>query len=141
MYTYKHHPMTVRDKDGVMIGLLIKSIVQFNKIHEQALSLCVTAKGHVILSTMKIESQIALDKCDLSRIRQLTAQLSAMDASVFFNKPVMATQPAPKPVTKKDYEFDDGSNHPTRDRIYQLRRRPRETERVINQQYRTPAMA
>lgn len=126
MFHYKHHPMTERDKDGVLISLVVRDMVEFRKIMDQRKLQCTSQKWQEILK--EIETDV-LDGFHTSvsvqfvkRVRQYTHELKAMDVCEFFAPPV------PEPVVAKDrrqLEQEFLLGHPEGERFYSFRRNGR----------------
>lgn len=118
MTIYKVHPMSARDKDGVLIGLLIRAKIAFNKIHEKRVAQCQNAKWEKILEEVRVDVTEALERCDLQKIRDFTAELENMDESLLFPPPSTDSHK----LAQEAIDRAKGT-HPEGMRFYHLRRR------------------
>lgn len=126
MYTYTHHPMTDRDKDGVMIGLLIRAMIKFNKIYDKRVAQCTSDKWQTILKEVRVDVvQAFLDRADLQTISQFTKELEELNVEEFFPKvtPIVAVAPVVK--LQPEAVVKDFNQPPTGARFYSFRRRSR----------------
>ncbi len=125
MYSYHHHPMTSRDKEGVLIGLSIRTMVDFRKIFDVRKAQCRNPKRHDELMDIGEEviggflNNLTMDL--IVRTQQYTRELHAMDVSELFTKPV------PEPVIQEKTQRREKENeymlgHPEHARFYSFRR-------------------
>jgi hypothetical protein len=85
MYTYRKREMTERDKEATLIGLTIRAMVEFQKIHAQRVAECPSPKWQQILQDVKKEvTEALLKRTDLLTIMAYTRELKNMDVSEFF---------------------------------------------------------
>lgn len=125
MYTYTQRSMTQHEQDGVIIGLLVRAMVKYQKIIEQRRLECDSPKWQAVLKEVHEEvTEALLRDSNLKLIMQYTAELEALDVSEFFPKPKL--QPVAAPVDKHLLERDHMLGHPTGERVYSFRRRVRQ---------------
>ena len=129
MYTYTQHAMSDRDKDGVMVGLLIRAMIKFNKIYDLRASQCTSEKWQSILKEVRVDViQAFLDKCDLNTITQFTKELEELNVNEFFPQVSQAvaavTKPQPELIAQEERDF---SKPPDGARFYSFRRRARQS--------------
>lgn len=95
MYTYVKREMTEREKEGTLIGLTIRAMVEFQKIHAQRVAECKSDRWQQVLQEVKVEvTEALLKRTDLKTIMAYTRELKNMDVSEFF--------PAPEPQSNEE---------------------------------------